>query len=73
METGVTTPGWQQGDEQPERGVVAGQHDGNGNDRGQRWLARHSTPKQVPARTPATYVAPDASAPENAPGSYVHG
>jgi len=39
----------------------------------QRWLAQHSTAKQVPARTPTAYVAPGATAPENAPGSYVHG
>ncbi len=39
----------------------------------QRWLAGHSSAKQVPARAPAVYVAPGASAPEDAPGSYVHG
>jgi diacylglycerol kinase family enzyme len=42
MESGVTTPGWQQGDEQPGPGVVAQQHDGHRSDRGQRWLARLS-------------------------------
>jgi polyhydroxyalkanoate synthase len=39
----------------------------------QRWLVQHSAAKLVPARTPAVYVAPGAAAPENAPGSYVHG
>jgi polyhydroxyalkanoate synthase subunit PhaC len=39
----------------------------------QRWLVQHSSAKQVPARTPAPYVASGASAPQDAPGSYVRG
>ena len=39
----------------------------------ERWLAEHSAARQVPPRAPGLYVAQGASAPENAPGSYVHG
>jgi polyhydroxyalkanoate synthase subunit PhaC len=39
----------------------------------QEWLVKHSAGRQVPARAPAVYVAQGASAPENAPGSYVRG
>lgn len=41
MDTGVSAPGWQQGDDTPERGA-AGQHDRIRKDRVQRWLARLS-------------------------------
>jgi len=39
----------------------------------EEWLVEHSAARQVPARAPAVYVAHGVSAPENAPGSYVHG
>jgi len=39
----------------------------------QRWLAAHSTSRQVSARLPAAGVAPGATAAADAPGSYVHG
>lgn len=43
METGVSAPGWQQGDdEQPGRGVTGPKKGGVSQDRGQRWLARLS-------------------------------
>ena len=42
METGVTAPGWQQGDEQPRAGVARGTYSRIRQDRLQRWLARLS-------------------------------
>src|SRR5215469_4002950 len=42
METGVTAPGWQHGDEQPGPGVAVRDHDRIRQDRGQCGLARLS-------------------------------
>jgi diacylglycerol kinase family enzyme len=42
METGVTAPGWHQGDDRPGPGPIAREHDGHDKGRAQRWLARLS-------------------------------
>ena len=43
METGVSAPGWQQGDDEPPGSGVTGRENGGvSQDRGQRWLARLS-------------------------------
>src|SRR5215469_16555230 len=42
METGVTAPGWHQGDDRPGPGPIAREHVGDAKDRAQRWLARLS-------------------------------
>jgi polyhydroxyalkanoate synthase subunit PhaC len=39
----------------------------------QRWLAQHSTPRQLPARLPAARGKDGAAALVDAPGEYVHG
>ena len=51
----------------------APRHEGSWWPAWQRWLVEHSAAQQEPARAPATYVAEGAAAPEDAPGSYVHG